>query len=74
LFFPLAPPTTAERPNIAPVETSKMPAMMQIVIAQVMIPSGADWSRMFVRLRSVRNVSVVNARPRNSARNASRIP
>ena len=50
--------TTAETPKIAPVETSKMPAMMQIVTAQAMIPSGADWSRMFSRLRWVRNVSV----------------
>jgi hypothetical protein len=66
--------STAESPKIAPVDTSKMPATMQIVIAQAMIPSGADWSRMLVRLRSVKNVSVESARPANSARNASRIP
>jgi hypothetical protein len=34
--------TTAATAKIAPVERSKMPATMQIVTAQAMIPSGAD--------------------------------
>ena len=38
------------------------------------MPSGADWSRMFSRLRSVRNVSVLMLSATNSAMNASTIP
>jgi hypothetical protein len=66
--------TTADTPKVAPTETSKMPAMMEIVIAQAMIPSGADWSRMLSRLRWVRNVSVATLSATHMATKAIRMP
>jgi hypothetical protein len=66
--------TTAETAKMAPVETSKIPAMMQMVIAQAMMPSGADWSRMLSRLRCVRKVSVETLSATKRATKASRMP
>jgi hypothetical protein len=48
--------------------------MMQIVMAQAMIPTGADWSRMLRRLRVRKKVPVDKLRKMNIATNTATKP
>ena len=51
--------TTAHSPTMAPTEMSKLPEMMRMVAPAATKPSTDDCSRMLMRLRGLKNRSLM---------------